>query len=86
MNKLHLCVGFYPNGQFKINTVCDENLQDNIEYNRKWRPGRFYFVDGEHVCGGLFREPYQTEFIEQCKQKMKELNMQPGPKDSLPYV
>lgn len=83
---LHLCVGFYLNGQFKTNTVCDENLKDNIEYNRVFRPGRFYFVDGEYVCGGLLKEPHQQKFIEQCKNRIKELNLQPDSRDSVPYV
>lgn len=86
MSKLHLCVGFYNNGSFKTNTVSDENLESNIGFNRDMRPGRFYFVDGKYVCGGMLKEPYQTEFIEKCKKRIKELNMQPASRDSAPYV
>lgn len=82
---LHLCVGFYNNGDYKTNTVPDENLQRNIEYNRTFRPGRFYFVDGEYVCGGLLKEPYKSEFIQECKEKLAELNLKSDYCDSTPY-
>ena len=39
--KLHLCVGFYPDGTYVANTVRDEDLQNNIEYNKTYRPGRY---------------------------------------------
>lgn len=84
-NKLHLCIGFYLDGSFKVNTVADEDLKDNIEYNRVFRFGRFYFVDGEYTCGGVLKEPYQSEFIEQCKQRIEELNIQPDNVPSIPY-
>lgn len=86
MGKLHLCVGFYPNGSFKCNTVCEENLQNNIEYNSVFRPGRFYFVDGEYVCGGMAAEPSKSEFIEVCKQRIRNLKLKPDMSDSAPYV
>ena len=71
----HIAVGFYLNESFKVNVVADEDLERNIEYNKKWRPGRFYFVDGEYVCGGVLKEPYQTEFIEKCKERLKDFHI-----------
>lgn len=84
-NRLHLCVGFYNNGDFKCNTVKEENLKSNIEYNDAWRPGRFYFVDGQYACGGVLKEPYQTEYIEECIQRIKDLGLRPKPYDTAPY-
>lgn len=86
MSNLHLCVGFYNNGQFVTNTVCDENLQSNIEYNKKYRPGRLYFVDGEYVCGGMLKEPYKSERINLYKQRIKDLGLKPKAHDTAPYV
>ena len=82
---LHLCVGFYNNGQFKTNTVKGKNLADNIEYNLTMRPGRFYFVDGEHVGGGMLKEPYQTETVNKYKTRIKELGLKPANHDTAPY-
>lgn len=84
-DELHLCVGFYANGDFKANTVIGKNLADNIEYNLHMRPGRAYFVDGEWVCGGMLKEPYKTEFIELCKARMAELGLEPKPYNTAPY-
>lgn len=75
MKPNHIAVGFYLNESFKVNVVADEDLQNNIEYNRKFRPGRFYFVDGEYVCGGVLKEPYQQEFIEKCKKRLKNFRV-----------
>ena len=86
MAKLHLCVGFYPNGQYKCNTVAEEDLQRNIEYNSTFRPGRFYFVDGKYVCGGIVKEPDKTEYIRQCEQRIKDLGLKPEPRCTKPYV
>lgn len=83
---LHLCVGFYPNGDFVVNTVCDKNLQSNIEYNKTFRPGRFYFVDGAHVCGGLLGGKAKDDFIQDCKERMEDLNLKAGNIDSSPYL
>lgn len=49
---LHVCVGFYHNGHYVVNYVRHEDLNRNVAYNRTFRPGRAYFVDGEWACGG----------------------------------
>ena len=83
---LHLCIGFYPNGQFKTNTVSDEHLENNIKYNKMFRPGRFYFVDGEYVCGGMFLQPKQDELIASFKQKIADLGLKPEMEESVEFV
>ncbi|MDE7242414.1 MAG: hypothetical protein K2O18_00275 [Oscillospiraceae bacterium] len=82
--RLYFCVGFYPDGSYVTNTVREEDLQNNIEYNKCNRPGRFYFVDGEYVCGGMLDADAKDEFIEKCKARMKELK--PQPYDTRPYI
>ena len=84
--KLHLCVGFYPDGSYAANTVRDSDLKNNVEYNKANRPGRFYFVDGEYACGGLLHADEQAEFIENCKKRIVELGLKPLPYDSRPYL
>lgn len=82
---LHLCVGFYENGQFKTNTVKGENLADNIEYNRHMRPGRYYYVDGEYVCGGMLKKEFMPQRIAEHKARIKELDLKPANHDTAPY-
>ena len=83
---LHLCIGFYENGDFKTNTVCGRNLPDNIEYNRLMRPGRYYYVDGEYVCGGMVMEEKLTERIAMHKDRIRKLGILLSSHDSAPYV
>lgn len=82
---LHLCVGFYGNGDFKANTVKGRNLADNIEYNRHMRPGRFYYVDGEYMCGGMLKKEFMPDRITQHKAWIKELGLKPKDHDTAPY-
>ena len=85
-NRIHICVGFYANMDYVINYVRDKDLKNNIAYNRTFRPGRAYFVDGEYVHGGMFNEEAMPAFIERCKQKLKELNPQPRSFPSPTYM
>lgn len=84
-NNNHIAVGFYLNETFKVNVVADGDLQNNIEYNKKWRPGRFYFVDGEYVCGGVLAEPHKSEFIQKCKNRLQNIHVDKS-KITKPYV
>ena len=83
--KLHLCVGFYLNGDYVCNTVRDEDLQSNVEYNKTFRPGRFYFVDGKYACGGMLLPGPQAEHIAKCEARIAELSLKPEPRDTRPY-
>ena len=84
--KLHLCVGFYPDGSYVANTVRDSDLKNNIEYNKTNRPGRFYFVDNEYVCGGLYQPEIQAAYIEKYKARIIELGLKPMSHDTRPYL
>lgn len=59
---IHTTIGIYPSGNYKVNGVSSENLQDHIEYNKKFRFGRALVVDGEIIYEGLG-----------CKAAIKEL-------------
>lgn len=83
---LHCCVGYYPNGDIVVNTVCDENLESDIEYNRTFRPGRFYFVDGKYVCGGVCIESLKNEIISKVEDYIKKKSIKAASADSAPYM
>lgn len=47
-NKIvHTTIGVYNSGDMKINGVKPEDLKDHIQYNKDYRPGRAFFVDGK---------------------------------------
>lgn len=78
---LHVTVGVYSNGQFKTNTVADEDLQNHIEYNKVMRFGRALFVDGECVYAGYL----SPERVEEWTEKLREMNLQPASYPTRPY-
>jgi hypothetical protein len=49
---IHTTVGLYPSGYVKLNGVTSEHLQNHIEYNKFWRPGRALFIDGILIYDG----------------------------------
>lgn len=80
MSKIFTTIGIYPNGQFKVNGVLEENLQSHIEYNKKWRFGRALIVDGQIAYSGMIKEEVIHEIIE--KNKLNEIKVL---KDTAPY-
>ena len=49
---MHVTVGVYMNGVYKVNIVRDEDLEDHIQYNKKFRFGRGLFLDGKCINQG----------------------------------
>lgn len=82
---LHVCVGFYPNGYYVVNYVRHEDLDRNVAYNRVFRPGRAYFVDGEWACGGSGQGGRPTNFVKVCSDRVKTLDIPEPVTDSRPY-
>ncbi len=72
---VHVCVGFYLNGDHVVNYVADADLEEHVSFNRKCRPGRYYFVDGKYRCGGMLREPAHAEFVRKCLARLPELHV-----------
>lgn len=73
-NKFHIVARFYLSGCLYLDVVADKDLTKEIEYNRTFRPGCFYFVDGEYVCGGMLKSLAQEDFITQCQQRLAEIH------------
>ena len=48
----HITVGVYKNGDYHINVVREEHLEDHILYNTTMRFGRALFVDGKCIYDG----------------------------------
>ena len=87
--KIHVAVGFYPDGSYVVNYVRDEDIGGNILYNITNRPGRFYFVDGEHVGGGTHpgcpAGPAAERFITECKRRLAAIDTGEPTYDTRPY-
>ena len=48
----YLTLGVYASGQYTYNVVKEEDLENHIEYNKTFRPGRLLYVDGKRVHDG----------------------------------
>lgn len=80
----HLTLGVYPNGDYKYNVVREEDLQSHIEYNKKFRPGRLLYVDGERVNNGC-RKPEYLEKYDKIADEFYKNNKVDVSKPTIPY-
>lgn len=78
-DKMHVLVSFCLNDTYSIEYIPNDKLQDAISYNDAFRPGKFHFVDGKYVCGGMLKQPYQQEFIDKCATRLKTMNIPDRP-------
>lgn len=75
---IHTTVGVYSSGDKVFNGVSTEDLQDHIDYNLSFRPGRAFFVDGKCLNVG-----YLTP--QRCEELEKELKAVKMKVDTRPY-
>ena len=77
---MHLTVGVYMNGQYKYNVVRDEDLEDHIEYNKTFRWGRGFFVDGKCIHQGYL----SGEQVRNWTKRISEMDIDMS-KPTIPY-
>ena len=81
----HVTVGVYNNKQYKYNIVRDEDLETHIKYNRTWRPGRIFYVDGKRVWNGTIKEEYLADYDAIAAEVFKSLGDVSRKKPTIPY-
>lgn len=62
MSKIHTTIGLYSNGDYVVNGVHEDHLDDHIKYNTTFRGGRALFVDGKCVYIGYMTEIECNDF------------------------
>lgn len=80
----HLTLGIYPSKKMVYNVVREEDLQDHIDYNLIFRPGRLLYVDGKRMNNGCMKENSLHTYDEMAKNFIDNNNinlMQP----TIPY-
>lgn len=77
---MHTSVGVYQNGQYKVNIVRDEDLENHIEYNRTFRFGRGLFIDGKCVLKGYL----SGEQVRNWEKRISEMKFDIS-KPTIPY-
>ena len=78
---MHVTVGVYMNGVYKVNIVRDEDLEDHIQYNKKFRFGRGLFLDGKCINQGYL----SGEQVINWEKRISEMDFDLT-HDTRPYV
>ena len=78
---MHVTVGAYMNGAYKVNIVEDEDLEDHINYNKTFRFGRGLFVDGKCVNQGYL----SGEQVRNWEKRISNMEFDMS-KSTKPYV
>ena len=78
---MHVTVGVYMNGVYKVNIVRDEDLEDHIQYNKKFRFGRGLFLDGKCINQGYL----SVEQVRNWEKRISEMEFDLT-HDTRPYV
>lgn len=73
IDNIHTTIGLYLNGDYVVNGVSSEDLNDHINYNIKYRFGRALFVDGECIHKGYFDN--QLSRLEEFAEKFKSIKV-----------
>lgn len=77
---MHVTVGVYMNGRYKVNVVRDEDLESHIEYNTTFRFGRGFFVDGKCINQGYL----SGEQVRNWEKRISEMEIDTS-KPTIPY-
>lgn len=77
---MHYTVGVYSNGQFKVNVVADEHLDDHIDYNKTFRFGRGLFLDGKCIHQGYL----SGEQVKNWEDRISKMDIDLS-KPTIPY-
>ena len=78
---MHVTVGVYMNGVYKVTFVEDEDLEDHINYNKTFRFGRGLFVDGKCVNQGYL----SGEQVRNWEKRISNMEFDMS-KSTKPYV
>ena len=58
----HLTLGVYLSGDCAYNVVREEDLEEHIQFNKTFRPGRLLYVDGQRIYNGVLKEKYLPKY------------------------
>lgn len=73
--KNHLSLRLYPNKDYIVNVVSDENLASHIEYNKIYRFGCVLYIDVVRQTNGCLKEDCLKEYDEYANNLLKTLDI-----------
>ncbi|MCQ2979614.1 MAG: hypothetical protein MJ245_07445 [Clostridia bacterium] len=69
----HISIGIYPNKEYIYNIVSDSDLENHIEFNLTFRPGRIFYVDGKRLNNGCLKEECLKEYDDMASEIYNKL-------------
>lgn len=76
-----VCVRFYANTDFVANVVRAEHLEEHVRFNKIFRPGCAFYVNGELKQSAGFN----ADTLNAIRAKLDSLNINPNRASELPY-
>lgn len=73
--KNHVSLRVYPNKDYVVNVVSDENLASHIEYNRIFRCGCILYVDGIRRMSDCLKGDCLKEYDDYASNLLKTLDI-----------
>jgi hypothetical protein len=81
----HLTLGVYLSGDYTHNVVREEDLEEHIQFNKTFRPGRLLYVDGQRIYNGVLKEEVLSKYDKIAKEfyALHNINIS---RPTLPYT
>ena len=81
----HLTLGVYLSGDYTYNVVREEDLEEHIQFNKTFRPGRLLYVDGQRVYNGVIKKEALSKYDTIAKEFYASYNINMN-KPTIPYT
>ena len=82
--KNHVSLRVYPNKDYVLNVVSDENLVSHIGFNSTFRLGCILYIDGVRKTNGCLKEDCLKEYDEYASSLLKTLDINTT-KEAIPF-
>lgn len=79
----HLTLGVYLSGDYTYNVVREEDLEEHIQFNKTYRPGRLLYVDGQRVYDGMVKDCTKYDKVAKVFYTRYNINMS---RPTIPYT
>ena len=81
----HLTLGVYLSGDYTYNVVREEDLEEHIQFNKTFRPGRLLYVDGQRIYNGVIKKEALSKYDTVAEEFYASYNINMS-KPTIPYT
>ena len=81
----HLTLGVYASGGYVYNVVSEEDLEEHIQFNKTFRPGRLLYVDGQRIYNATIKKEALSKHDSIAKEFYASYNINMS-RPTIPYT